>query len=106
LQLLLGALVSDHLGMSRSEARAVVSRRIAELRLESYEYLRDRWLDEPDCEEIASDGGETYQVEIEAFWDDPKHAEGNLRVLVSAGSGFFPPSGTFVMAPDGSFVGE
>ena len=74
--------------------------------MESYESLRDRWLDDPDCEEIAATGGTVYQVEIEAFWDGHKAPNGNLRVMVSAGSWLMPPTECFIIAPDGSFIGE
>ena len=57
-------------------------------------------------EEGAS--GTEYQVEIEAVWDDrPEH---NLRVLLSIDDGglraFAPMMDDFIVAPDGSFVGE
>ncbi|KRB72690.1 hypothetical protein ASE01_21780 [Nocardioides sp. Root190] len=74
--------------------------------MEPYESLRDRWLDKPDCEEIAAASGTVYQVEIEAFWDGPKALNGNLRVWVSAGSWLMPPTESFIIAPDGSFIGE
>lgn len=92
--------------MSKSEARAVAAQRLAELRRESYEALRDRSLDNPDCEEVVAPSGATYQVEIEAFWDDHKAPNGDLRVVVSAGSFLMPPTESFIIAPDNSFVGE
>jgi hypothetical protein len=52
--------------------------------------------------------GTRYQVEITAFWDSGK--PGNLRVLAAIDDGgwraFKPLSTDFIMAPDGSFVGE
>lgn len=62
----------------------------------------------PETSEFASTGGETYQLEFQAFWDDRKG--GNLRVIGSIDDGgfrvFVPLSDDFIVAPDGSFVGE
>jgi hypothetical protein len=48
-------------------------------------------------------------VETEAFWDDRKH--GHLRVLVAVDDGrgwsaVSPVCDNFIIAPDGSFIGE
>jgi hypothetical protein len=52
--------------------------------------------------------GTPYQVEAEAFWDSTK--EGDLRVIVKVDDvgwrAFVPLSEDFILAPDGSFVGE
>lgn len=56
--------------------------RAGELRLLPYEVLKRRWLDQPDCEEVTGDSGRAYQVEVEAFWDDPtNHARPLLCFL-------------------------
>jgi hypothetical protein len=52
-----------------------------------------------------------YQIEIQAFWDEPRKGEGNLRVIASIDDGrfpyvFLPMTTDFIMKPDGSFVGE
>lgn len=91
--------------MSRHEARDILARRVAELRQESYETLKAKWLDRPDCEQVAGDNGKEYGVEVEAFWDDPRDP-GNLRVVVSVGDSLLPPTDGFIVAPDGTFVGE
>ncbi|MEI5676044.1 MULTISPECIES: hypothetical protein [unclassified Nocardioides] len=49
--------------------------------------------------------GRTHQVEVEACWEDPRRP-GDLRVVVAVGSGFSPPSASFIVAADGAFVGE
>ena len=37
--------------MDKVEARAIVDRRVTELRQQSYEQLRDDWLNKPDSED-------------------------------------------------------
>ena len=73
----------------------------------SYNKLQ-RLVKERDCFEIRGPSGVSYQIEIEAMWDDKPH--GNLRVVGrvddSGLRGFVPLTEDFVMAPDGSFVGE
>jgi hypothetical protein len=91
--------------MSRQEARDILARRVAQLRQESYESLKAKWLGRPDGEQVAGDSGKDYTVEVEAFWDDPRDP-GNLRVVVSVGSSIMPPTDGFIVAPDGTFVGE
>lgn len=68
--------------------------------------MKRQWLDQPDCEEVTGDSGRAYQVEVEALWDDPTNHDGSLRVWVTAGDSMFPPVKSFIMAPDGSFIGE
>jgi len=49
-----------------------------------------------------------YQIEIQVFWDS--WPGGNVRVMGAVDDGgwraFIPVSRGFIMAPDGSFVGE
>ena len=65
-------------------------------------------MQETRCEPIESPSGATYQLEVQVFWDD--RAEQNLRVMGSIDDGrlsaFHPLSEDFIIAPDGSFVGE
>lgn len=94
--------------MDKHEARRILDRRIAELRNEPYERLKSHWLRQPDCEQITADSGAEYQVEIEAFWDD--ESAGHLRLVASIDGGgwraLVPTTGGFIVAPDGSFIGE
>ena len=52
--------------------------------------------------------GVEYQVEIDTHWDD--RAGGNVRVIGSIDDGgwraFMPLCDSFIMAPDGTFIGE
>ena len=91
--------------MDKAEARAILDRRIAELRQQSYEDLRDAWLHQPNSEDHYGASGTWYQVEIEAFWDDKKAR--HLRVFVFVDTGGWRNVGdSFIVAPDGSFIGE
>lgn len=95
--------------MDEAEARGVLDRWVAELRRQSYTDLTAAWLDRPDCEQVRASSGVEYQVEIEAFWDDRRTRTLRLVVSVDDGRGwraFVPMTDSFIVAPDGSFVGE
>jgi hypothetical protein len=94
--------------VDKREANEVANSKVEELRKLSWSDLRNGYLDNPDTVEVAGPSGVTYQLEIQAFWDSGR--EGNLRVIVSVDDGgwraFMPRSVDFIVAPDGSFVGE
>jgi hypothetical protein len=95
--------------MNRGEAQRIIGDKLDELRDLSYEELCETYLDETVTAEVEGPlSGTLYQLEIEAFWDDGPH--GNLRVMVAVDDGglaaFKPMTGDFIIAPDGSFVGE
>jgi hypothetical protein len=58
--------------------------------------------------QLAGAGGVEYQVEITFHWDD--RSGGDIRVMGSIDDGgwraFIPLCDSFIMAPDGTFVGE
>lgn len=65
----------------------------------------------PQCKEVSGPDDKPYQVEWEAHWDDPRQDTGTLLVIVSIDDGAFrtslrPMTASFLMAPDGTFVGE
>ena len=94
--------------MNEEEATTILGNTVAELRRDSYDALVDRYLHESDTHSVVAESGAEYQVEIQAFWDG--RAPGNLRVIVAIDDGrwraFHPLSADFIVAPDGSFVGE
>lgn len=55
--------------MDSHDARAVVTEQLRRYRTLTYEELR-RLLNEQDCFEIRGPSGVSYQIEIEAMWDD------------------------------------
>lgn len=89
------------------EARGILSDEERRLRRLPYGELVARYAS-PQTERRTGASGATYQLEVQAFLDDP--ATRNLRVLMSMDDGslraFNPLSADFVIAPDGSFVGE
>ncbi|MDH3475067.1 MAG: hypothetical protein OEM59_15405 [Rhodospirillales bacterium] len=94
--------------MDKVEAKTVLAEVIARYRDRDYGALA-RLLGNPEIFEAPGPSGKLYQIEAEALWDDK--AEDNLRLIVSIDDGgllssFSPMSDDFVMAPDGSFVGE
>ena len=82
--------------------------RIAQLRRLSYQKLCTRFLDDSECVENRGDSGVVYQVETEAMWDDPEDRNLRVRVAVDDGgwSAWCPLTEDFIVAPDGSFMGE
>lgn len=92
--------------MDRNEAREILGGVVAEYRRLSYKSLLK--LREPSNREVIGPSGTSYQLEIEAIWDDRKRR--TLRLMVSIDDGgwraFAPMTTGFIIAPDGSFVGE
>ena len=78
-----------------------------ELRHRSYEDLVSS-IGHPDTRRVQGEDHKQYQLEAEVFWDSKKG--GAVRVMVAADDGgltaFKPLTSDFIMAPDGSFVGE
>jgi hypothetical protein len=93
--------------VDKPEARSILRELLDELRRSTYAELKKR-LDEVEVREVVGSSGAVYQVEIEAFWDDKR--QGNLRVLAAIDGGgwraFAPLTDSFIVAPDGGFVGE
>jgi hypothetical protein len=65
-------------------------------------------LDQPQVAEVTGPSGTKYQLEVQVFWDGPRH--GNVRVLGSIDDGGLrasvPLTDSFIMAPNGVFIGE
>jgi hypothetical protein len=94
--------------MDKREARGILAEEIAKLRMKSYDDLRARLLGGSENFEVVGASGARYQLELEAVWDSGEN--GPLRVFVLIDDGgwraFSPMSDSFIVAPDGSFVGE
>jgi hypothetical protein len=94
--------------VNKPEARELAAKTIVSLRAETYEALVNRYLDKEELIEVVGASGTRYSIEVQAYWDsgDP----GNLRVMVAIDDGgwraFNPLTHDFIMAPDGSFVGD
>jgi hypothetical protein len=94
-------------GMDEAEARQVLTRELDGMRKLSYEELRAR-MDEDETDEVIADSGVRYQVETQIFWDGMPDRD--IRVLLAIDDGgrraYFPMTDSFILAPDGSFLGE
>ena len=93
--------------MDKEQAREVLARAMRSYRAKSYGDLRGL-IGRVDAQVIANPDGPDFQVEIEAFWDD--RPDGSI--CVSGGiddggwSAFAPLGDNFIMAPNGSIVGD
>jgi hypothetical protein len=91
------------------EAQQLLEREESDLRGLSYEQLRG--LKTPIAKEIVGPSGHTYDCEIEVFFDDRRKRTLRVWISISAwwGWGIVQPKELmrdFIVAPDGSFVGE
>lgn len=93
--------------MDKSEARDLLAQQIEHLRSLTYEDLLGR-LDQSETVEVVGPSGRKYFLQTQVFWDGRR--DENLRVIANIDGGgwraFSPLGDDFIMAPDGSFVGE
>jgi hypothetical protein len=94
--------------MDKTEAQQVLDEELSVYRRCAYDDLT-RLVGQKVHKDRISDGGATYQMDVEIFWDDKR--KGTIRVLgaiddASLRYAIFPLSQDFIMAPDGSLVGE
>ncbi len=96
--------------MNKQEANEILKSELLTFRSREYEDLTVL-IRSPLNYESKGLSGATYQVEIQAFWDNPRESKGDIRVIASIDDGgfpssFIPLSSDFIMSPDGNFVGE
>ena len=93
--------------MNKTEAKAILEEELLKYRRYSYAELRSM-VGETPCVERTSASGQTYQIEVQVFID--QEAKQTLLVLAAIDDGgwsaFSPLCDDFIIAPDGSFVGE
>jgi len=93
--------------MNREEALGVLKGELAAWRGRSYAALASQ-IDVCSHTEVSGLSGVKYQIDIRPIWDD--RPGGVIRVLGLVDDGgvraFFPLSDDFLIAPDGTFVGE
>jgi hypothetical protein len=93
--------------MDKGEARSVLRAHMARYRTRSYAELAAEINRLEVCETLGASGA-TYQIETQVFWDDNQRQ--NLRVSGAIDDGglraFLPLCEDFVMAPDGTILGE
>ena len=93
--------------MNNDEAKEILHQHLVRYRERTYAELRDL-IDESVTIEYSSPSGVTYQIQTQVFWDG--EPEGSLRVMGAIDDGGWralsPLCDDFIMAPDGSFIGE
>jgi hypothetical protein len=93
--------------MKRNEAAAIADQHLRPYRARTYDALLTL-LQHREFFEGRTDTGDRYSGVVYALWDD--RPQGNLRVWADVSWGghsdFAPVTQTFIIAPDGSFVGE
>jgi hypothetical protein len=109
-----GTVIAAQLGrslalvMNKKEARDILATKLEQYRKFSYEHLTQKVDQRSDRYKITGSSGVLYQVVIRVVWDDKPHED--VRVLGCIDDGgwraFFPVGDSFIVAADGSFVGE
>jgi len=93
--------------MDTKEAKELLKSQVDHLRAMSYHDLLGL-MDKETVTEVDGSPGRRYTIETSVFWDGAKDRD--LRVMVSIDDGgwraYAPLTDDFIMAPDGSFVGE
>lgn len=94
--------------MDETEARSILEQELQAYKTRSYSELVEL-IGRTGTDRRRAPSGTVYQVEVQVFWDDGPG--GALRVLgaIDDGSARYtrsPLCDDFIMAPDGSFVGE
>jgi len=95
--------------VNEEEATRFADDFLAELRAYDFESLGRR-IGEPEWRQIDVTDGITYRAQAQVFWDDDLERR-NLRVMVAVDDRsqrfiIRPITRDFIIAPDGSFVGE
>jgi hypothetical protein len=93
--------------MDDKEAESILTQHLSLYRAVPYPGLVQR-IDTVEVTEVTAPSGAVYQLEFQFFWESSPNRE--IRVLGSIDDGGFrafkPLCDDFIIAPDGSFVGE
>ena len=93
--------------MDKVQAQEIAERELEFYRRQSYKEIAAKRGTQESFER-TSENGERYQIEFDCHDDDSE--SGNIRVSAavsySGWTDFFPVSSDFIVAPDGSFIGE
>jgi hypothetical protein len=96
--------------MNKQEAQEILNSELLTFRTREYEDLTVL-SSAPFHYEIKGTSGAMYQIEVQAFWDNPRESTGDIRGIASIDDGrfpfcFIPLSADFIMSPGGNLVGE
>jgi hypothetical protein len=91
--------------MNKAEAKEILAQELIHLQAKSFKDLQ-KLINSPDVIEVVGASGVSYQIEVQAFWDNPRGSFGDLRIIVSIDDGRFlsallPLSSDFIMDSDG-----
>lgn len=93
--------------MDREQAIALLARKLQIYRAMSYEQLR-ALVGRVEPYNFEASDGMHWQIEIQIIWDEKPN--GDIRVLGAIDASdlraFLPLTDDFIVAPDGTFVGE
>lgn len=91
--------------MNEQFANALIDAELRRLQELSYADL-SALIGKVETKELVGEDGKTYQLELQAFWDSKKGGDIRLIVAVDDGgwSAYKPPTGDFIMRPDGSLA--
>ena len=91
--------------MNKAEAKEILAQELIHLQAKNYKDLQ-KLINSPDVIEVVGASGASYQIEVHAFWDNPRENSGDLRIIASIDDGRFlsallPLSADFIMGFDG-----
>ena len=93
--------------MNNEEAISVLAQEMERYRAKPYNELT-QLLDDTKYIDMTGPSGTPYQVELSVVWDDK--SKGDLRIIGAVDDGgwraFAPLTDSFILRPDGTFVGE
>ena len=93
--------------MNKAVAREILTRNLSTWRVKPYAELA-KLIDKAQTTEVIGPDKKTYQMEIQVFWDSKRGKD--IRVLGAIDDGgfraFFPLSDSFILSPNGKFIGE
>lgn len=93
--------------MNKTEALSILQDQLQPWRKRSWVQLREE-VGSSHRFEVTAESGTRYQGEVQVFWDDKPECA--IRVMASIDDGgwraFVPVTEDFILAPDGTFVGE
>jgi hypothetical protein len=94
--------------MNKQEAKEILKQQLDTYRNRPYSELTKMIDTNPVTYELRGPSGTSYQIEIQAFWDNKPN--GNIRVKGSIDDGglraFAPNSDGFIKNPKDEFIGE
>ncbi len=95
--------------MDKTEARTILAQELGPYRRRTYNDLVEL-VGTNVVTQIRGQSGSEYQIEIEVMWDSPRE-KSNVRVTGAIDDGRLPGALcplclSFILSPDGEFIGE